>query len=79
MVGLYEVEKMNPEKFSLEEHGFEEVKIEKGMVNGIAYTGDCSGSRSDCCTRTCSRDSNFAASEKGWEQFLKIDGGQVQY
>lgn len=70
---------MNSKKFTIEEHGFEEVKIEKGMVNGMAYTGDCSGGRSDCCTRTCSRDGNFAASEEGWEKFLKVEGGQVQY
>lgn len=59
--------------------GFEEVKIEYGMADGSMYTDSCSGSRSDCCTRTCSRDGNFTASEDAWEAFLKIEGGQVQY
>lgn len=63
----------------LEIDGFEEVKIEYGMTDGKDYTATCSGGRSDCCTRTCSRDGNFAASEEAWEAFLKIEGGQVQY
>ncbi len=70
---------MKSEVFTLDEHGFEEVKIEKGMANGLLYTDGCSGGQSDCCTRTCSRDGNFVASEEAWEQFLKIEGGQVQY
>ena len=64
---------------TLETHGFEEVSFENGMINGQEYTGSCSGGRSDCCTRTCSLDQNFAESEKGWEEFLKVEGGQVQY
>lgn len=70
---------MEKKKFTLQEHGFEEVKIEKGMANGNMYTDDCSGSRSDCCTRTCSRDGNFVSSEDAWEKFLAVEGGQVQY
>lgn len=64
---------------TLEADGFEEVKIEYGMADGNMYTGSCSGGRSDCCTRTCSRDGNFTVSEDAWEAFLKIEGGQVQY
>lgn len=66
-------------KFSLATDGFEEVKIEHGMADGSMYTDSCSGGRSDCCTRTCSRDGNFTASEEAWEAYLKIEGGQVQY
>ena len=66
-------------KYSLETDGFEEVKVEDGMTDGSKYSKDCSGSRSDCCTRTCSRDGNFTASEEAWEAYLKIEGGQVQY
>jgi len=66
-------------KHTLEADGFEEVKIEYGMTDGSMYTDSCSGGRSDCCTRTCSRDANFTASEDAWEAFLKIEGGQVQY
>ena len=64
---------------TLEADGFEEVAIEYGMADGNMYTDTCSGSRSDCCTRTCSRDGNFTVSEDAWEAFLKIEGGQVQY
>jgi len=48
-------------------------------VDGNAYTAGCSGGRSDCCTRTCSRGANFVPSAEAWEQFLAIEGGQVQY
>lgn len=68
---------MDKPKFELD--GFEEVAIEAGMADGREYTATCSGSRSDCCTRTCSRDANFTASEDAWESFLKVEGGQVQY
>ncbi len=70
---------MGAKKYTLQEHGFEEVRIDKGMSNGLMYTDDCSGGRSDCCTRVCSRDQNFVASEAAWEQFLKVEGGHVQY
>jgi len=70
---------MEEKKYTLEENGFEEVKIDYGMADGAMYTNDCSGGRSDCCTRTCSRDANFTASEDDWEKFLNIEGGQVQY
>ncbi len=66
-------------KYSLEADGFEEIKVEDGMADGSLYTANCSGGRSDCCTRTCSRDGNFIASEEAWEAYLKIEGGQVQY
>jgi hypothetical protein len=48
------------------------------MAEGMASAG-CSGSRSDCCTRVCSKDQNFVASEDAWEMFLELEGGQVQY
>ena len=71
---------MSVEVYNLSQHGFEEVSIEVGMGEDLfAYTATCSGGRSDCCTRTCSRDGNFTASEEAWESFLRIEGGQVQY
>lgn len=73
------VRKKTMQNPNLEIDGFEEVRIEYGMADGSMYTDSCSGSRSDCCTRTCSRDGNFTASEDAWEVFLKIEGGQVQY
>lgn len=74
---------MQSDSFNITEHGFEEVSIDQGMTDGAAYTGGCSGAVSDCCTRTCTRtasyNGNFSASEEAWEQFLKVEGGQVQY
>lgn len=42
------------------------------------YTADCSGSRSDCCTRVCTRD-GIAATEAEWGKFLQVEGGVIQY
>lgn len=42
------------------------------------YTADCSGSRSDCCTRVCTRN-GYAATEEEWGKFLEIEGGVIQY
>ncbi len=67
------------QKFSLRTHGFEELEITEGMTNAAAYTKDCSGSRSDCCTRTCSADATFVASDEDWAKFLDVRGGQIQY
>ncbi|GHV57637.1 hypothetical protein FACS189460_4520 [Deltaproteobacteria bacterium] len=44
------------------------------------YTADCSGDRSDCCTRVCTRDGDkCAVSEAVWAKFLEVSGGVVQY
>ena len=61
------------------ENGFAEILVENGMGNAAAYTGGCSGDRSDCCTRTCSADGNFVDSSSAWDAFLSVEGGQVQY
>jgi len=63
----------------LEQYGFAEITVEDGMTKGKAYTKQCSGSRSDCCTRTCSRDQNFVGNTDEWEEFLNVEAGQVQY
>lgn len=42
------------------------------------YTADCSGSRSDCCTRVCTRN-QAVASEEDWGKFLEIESGVIQY
>lgn len=56
---------------------FEEVD-EKEMF--ADYTADCSGSRSDCCTRVCTRDCKADyASEEDWGKFLNVEGGVIQY
>lgn len=46
------------------------------------YTADCSGGRSDCCTRVCTRqcDDNFRpATGEEWGRFLDVEGGVIQY
>ncbi|MCY4005767.1 MAG: hypothetical protein OXE84_02925 [Rhodobacteraceae bacterium] len=68
----------NP-KFTYEDHGFEEIKISEGMIGAATYTKDCSGGRSECCTRTCSADATFVASDADWAKFLDVRGGQIQY
>ena len=42
------------------------------------YTEGCSGGRSDCCTRVCTRD-DYVATEKEWGKFLEVEGGIIQY
>ena len=66
------------EKEDTSKYGFTVVSNEPGM-NSVSYTATCSGSRSDCCTRVCSADANFAGSQEDWEKYLNVKGGQVQY
>ena len=54
---------------------FEEVKEEELFAD---YTADCSGSRSHCCTRVCTRD-EYVATEEEWGKFLNVEGGVIQY
>ena len=56
---------------------FEEVSENELFAD---YTADCSGSRSDCCTRVCTRvrgDDRLA--EDAWGRFLDVEGGVIQY
>lgn len=62
----------------LDKYGFAVVSDEDGMCS-VSYTATCSGSRSDCCTRTCSADANFVENTEAWERYLAVKGGQVQY
>lgn len=62
-----------------EELGFVEIKEDEGNKHPNAASTGCSGNRSDCCTRTCSADQNYVASAEAWEQFLSIEGGEIQY
>jgi hypothetical protein len=54
---------------------FEE--IEESLVLA-KYSDGCSGSRSDCCTRVCTRN-NQVATEAEWGAFLEVNSGVVQY
>ncbi len=67
------------EKKHLELFGFVEVNNEDGMINGQGASAGCSGNRSDCCTRVCSKDEAFVGNNEDWEEFLSVEGGAVQY
>jgi len=62
-----------------EEMGFVEISVEAGMTSAAQYTASCSGSRSACCTRTCSADPTFVGTAADWEAFLSVRGGEIQY
>lgn len=62
-----------------EQLGFVEVSVEDGMTSATKYTAGCSGSRSACCTRTCSADPTFVGTANDWEAFLSVRGGEIQY
>lgn len=59
--------------------GFLVLSVEDGMATAVEASKTCSGSRSDCCTRVCSRDEAFVHSTEEWDRFLSIEGGQVQF
>jgi len=45
------------------------------------YSDGCSGSRSDCCTRVCTRvdvEEN-QGSLAAWDRYLEVNAGVVQY
>ncbi|ALV75029.1 hypothetical protein KAM398_21190 [Acinetobacter sp. KAM398] len=52
-------------------------------VNAACYSNACSGSRSDCCTRTCTRQSNANTNQdssmQAWDNYLEINAGVLQY
>ena len=54
---------------------FEEVSENELFAD---YTADCSGNRSDCCTRVCTLD-DYVATEEAWGKFLDVEGGVIQY
>ena len=54
---------------------FEEISEKDFFAN---YTAECSGGRSDCCTRVCTRD-DYVATEAEWGKFLDVEGGVIQY
>ncbi len=61
---------LNKEDFLFEEIESSEIFAE--------YSDGCSGSRSDCCTRVCTRMGEYATEEQ-WGKFLEVNSGVVQY
>ncbi|UTG75235.1 hypothetical protein KCG53_08280 [Neisseria subflava] len=43
------------------------------------YSDGCSGQRSDCCTRVCTRINNEASSTDAWDMYLEVNAGVLQY
>ena len=58
---------------------FKEVELE----NSAGYSEGCSGGRSDCCTRVCTRNEYALADEdssvEAWEKYFEVEAGVVQY
>jgi hypothetical protein len=56
---------------------FKEIKFEEVMDRelAVAYTKNCSGGRSDCCTRTCKPKDE----QQDWGKYLQVYGGAIQY
>lgn len=50
-------------------------------TQGAHYSDGCSGGRSDCCTRVCTR--NEANSDENslaeWDRYLEVNAGVIQY
>lgn len=65
-------------KSSNNQHEEQDLLFEEVEENAFTeYSANCSGSRSDCCTRTC--ESSSFATEEQWGQFLDVQGGVIQY
>ncbi len=54
------------------------VLTEDDLLKRNNYSAGCSGDRSDCCTRVCTKNGNHATSEQ-WGEYLEINSGIVQY
>lgn len=55
-----------------------EVLSEDDLIKRDNYTGACSGSRSDCCTRVCTNCGEIASADE-WGRFLELNAGVIQY
>lgn len=53
-------------------------KVIDNIDTNINYTDGCSGERSDCCTRICTRDSESNSLDE-WDKYLEVDSGIIQY
>lgn len=63
------------EKVSLK---FKEIKEAE---NSAGYSDGCSGSRSECCTRVCTRAGVKSNDDslKAWDEYLEANAGVLQY
>lgn len=77
--GALVIDKTSDNDAQFMEMGFVEISVDSGMTSATQYTASCSGSRSACCTRTCSADPTFVGAAEDWEAFLSVRGGEIQY
>lgn len=63
------------EKVSLKFESVEENNHNAG------YSDGCSGGRSDCCTRVCTRANAKSGDDslKAWDDYLEVNAGVLQY
>lgn len=54
-------------------------EVIKNSHDSKSYSDGCSGSRSDCCTRVCTRQEGNNNSTDAWENYLDINAGVLQY
>lgn len=56
-------------------------KIVEDSFDATKYTNTCSGSRSDCCTRVCTRldAESDDGSLQSWDDYLDVNAGVLQY
>ena len=53
--------------------------VDQQSTTMAKYSNGCSGRRSDCCTRVCTRINNEASSTDAWELYLEVNTGVLQY
>ena len=56
-----------------------EVVNKQAIEMATHYSDGCSGSRSDCCTRVCTRINDEASSTDAWDVYLEVNTGVLQY
>lgn len=56
-------------------------EVVSNSMDSASYTAGCSGGRSDCCTRTCTRPLQETSNTDmaAWENYLDINAGVLQY
>jgi hypothetical protein len=62
--------------------GFKEIEEKKLDEVGHAASATCSGGRSDCCTRVCTKCPNTSEEEgslESWNNYLEVEAGVLQY
>lgn len=56
---------------------FKEIDVQDNQSH---YSDGCSGSRSDCCTRVCTRDVQASNDNlQAWDEYLEVNAGVLQY